>query len=186
MRSSTLYRHAGGLPGSHPWFLIFRENSWDFLLIYCRASVWHMACFVFYNTENSLLGFVFPFQLSVFAHCNITRNTNNRDEQGNTKTGINFPSDKQKTWQLFNILYSALIGWCIATSVSIVTWRQQFGYAQEMISRPKICWGHSDNNNNKRGGRGKKHFVCKNLQVWHTAGTQPHTVVWAHTEPHKK
>lgn len=96
MRSSTLYRHAGGLPGSHPWFLIFRENSWDFLLIYCRASVWHMACFVFYNTENSLLGFVFPFQPSVFAHCNITRNTNNRDERGNTKTGINFPSDKQK------------------------------------------------------------------------------------------
>lgn len=57
-----------------------------------------------------------------------------------------------KTWQLFNILYSALIGWCIATSVSIVTWRQQFGYAQEMISRPKICWGHSDNNNNKKWG----------------------------------
>lgn len=53
--------------------------------------------------------------------------------------------------------YSALIGWCIATSVSIVTWKLQFGSEEGMITRLKNpCYHHEE---------AKIFFFCKSLQT---------------------
>lgn len=60
------------------------------------------------------------------------------DRKGMKRTRLNFLSRHQTTReslcrQLFTTPYSALIGWCIATGVSIVTWRRQRVCEQGMI-----------------------------------------------------
>lgn len=82
--------------------------------------------------------------------------------------------------QLFNSPYSALIGRCIATSVSIVTWRQQHGCEQWMIRKCSAATVTKQNHylwNCSAHTHAHKH-ICAYAHIWkHPSALQHHTLI---------